>query len=185
MKMKLMKPAGFLAPARRLFSRVALCLAIATSATAQVLTVQVGAPPPAPTLLVNHGDTWSYRKGSSEPQADWKTSADVSLDGTWLTGPGGFGFGDGDDATLLNDMLNGYNTVYIRRGFEIPAGVDPGRRVILTMDWDDGFVAYLDGVEVRRSPNVAVANPLFNSQTVAGQNHEASAGAGGNPVRSK
>ena len=159
----------------------ALCFVIAISASAQVLTVQVGAPPPAPTPLVNHGDMWSYRKGSSEPQSDWKSIADTSLDGTWLTDVGGFGYGDGDDATVLNDMLDGYNTVYIRRSFSIPAGVNPGRRVLLTMDWDDGFVAYLDGVEVRRSSNVAIANPLFNSQTVAGQNHEASAGAGGSP----
>lgn len=166
-----------------------LCLSILWAALAgegrsQVLTVQVGAPAPAPTPLVNHGDNWRYRKGNSEPQSDWKTVAETSLDGTWLTGPGGFGYGDGDDATVLNDMLNFYNTVYIRRTFEIPAGVDPTRRVELIMDWDDGFVAYLDGVEVKRSPNVAVANPLFNSQTVAGQNHEASAGAGGNPPTS-
>lgn len=157
---------------------------LAGIADAQLLTVQVGAPPPAPTPLVNHGDLWNYRKGTSAPQVDWQTTADASLDGTWLTGPGGFGFGDGDDATELGDMLNGYSTVYIRRSFEIPAGSDPARRVMLTMDWDDGFVAYLDGLEVRRSPNVAVANPLFNSSTAAGQNHEASAGAGGSPPTS-
>ena len=30
----------------------------------------------------------------------------------------------------------------------------------LTMDWDDGFVAYLDGVEIARSANVpAVPHP--------------------------
>ncbi len=162
----------------------ALCFVIAISTSAQVLTVQVGAPPPAPAPLVNQGDTWSYRKGNSVPQIDWKTSSDVSLDGTWLTGLGGFGFGDGDDATVLNDMEGFYSTVYIRKSFEIPAGVDPGRRVILTMDWDDGFVAYLDGVEVRRSPNVTVANPLFDSITAAGQNHEASAGVGGLPPTS-
>jgi len=159
-----------------------LAFAIATVSQAQVLTVQVGAPPPLPTPLVNHGDTWNYRKGSSEPQADWKTASDASLDGTWLTGPGGFGFGDGDDATELGDMEGSYSTVYIRKSFEIPAGTDPIRRVILTMDWDDGFVAYLDGVEVRRSPNVAVANPLFDSVTVVNQNHEAFGGGGPAPT---
>jgi hypothetical protein len=35
---------------------------------------------------------------------------------------------------------------------------------------------------VRRSPNVAVADPLFDSATVAGQNHEASAGGGPAPT---
>jgi hypothetical protein len=168
----------------RLLAGFVLLAALDVMGASEVLTVQVGAPAPPPTPLVNRGDTWHYRKGTSEPQLDWKTAADIGLDGTWLAGPGGFGYGDGDDATVLNDMLNGYNTVYIRRSFEIPAGLDPTRRVVLTMDWDDGFVAYLDGMEVARSPNVAVANPLFNSQTVAGQNHEASAGAGGNPPTS-
>lgn len=157
-------------------------LMLSMPAPSQVLTALVGAPPPAPTILVNTNDTWSYRKGLSEPQADWRTVADGGLDTTWLTGPGGFGFGDGDDATVLDDMLNAYTTVYIRKSFEIPAGTDPSRRVILTMDWDDGFVAYLDGVEVSRSPNVAVAEPLFDSITVAGQNHESHGGGGAVPA---
>jgi len=146
-----------------------------------VLTVQVGSPVSPPAPLVRHGDDWSYRKGTSEPQADWKTAPDAGLDPAWLIGPGGFGYADEDDATVLDDMLNGYNTVYIRRTFEIPVGTDPTRRLQLVMDWDDGFVAYLDGIEVQRSPNVALTDPEFDSATVAGQNHEAFAGAGGNP----
>src|SRR6059036_3002965 len=39
----------------------------------------------AQTPLVNHADTWRYRKGTSVPQASWKTLADTSLDGTWLS----------------------------------------------------------------------------------------------------
>lgn len=148
-----------------------------------MLTVQVGAAAPPPTPLVNHGDDWRFRKGTNEPQANWKTVADAGLDATWSTGPGGFGYGDGDDATFL-DMLGFYNTVYIRKTFTIPPDTDPSRRVMLTMDWDDGFVAYLDGAELTRSPNVLVANPLHDSQTAAGQNHEASAGAGGSPPTS-
>lgn len=148
----------------------------------QALTVTVGAPPPAPTILVNTNDTWSYRKGTSEPQVDWRTATDASLDSSWLSGPGGFGFGDGDDATELTDMLDGYTSVYIRRTFVIPPDTDPARRVLLTVDWDDGFVAYLDGIEVRRSSNVAVASPAFDSVTAAGQNHEAHGGGGAVPA---
>jgi hypothetical protein len=148
---------------------------------AQILTIQVGAPPPPPVPLVNHGDTWQYRKGTNEPQSDWKIAADAGLDSTWLSGPGGFGYGDGDDATVLADMLNFYNTVYSRRTFTVGA-LEPGRRLTLTMDWDDGFVAYLDGTEVLRSPNFTVANPLFDSRTVVNQNHEASAGGGAAPT---
>src|ERR1041384_1707808 len=36
---------------------------------------------PAQTPLVKHSDGWRYRKGTSAPQANWKTAADASLDG--------------------------------------------------------------------------------------------------------
>jgi hypothetical protein len=104
--------------------------------------------------LVNHGDTWHYHKGTNEPQADWSTAADASLDPSWLTGPGGFGFGDGDDATVLSDMRSNYFTVYIRKSFTNDSAVDTNRHLLLTMDYDDGFIAYLDGTEIARSSNV-------------------------------
>src|SRR5262245_54458284 len=61
----------------------------------QTFTLNIGAAPLAPTPLVSHGDTWRYRPGrTNAPQADWTVAANASLDGTWLTGPGGFGYGD-------------------------------------------------------------------------------------------
>src|SRR5262245_24037163 len=100
--------------------------------------------------LVNHGDTWRYTKGSSPYQGDWKTVPDAGLGATWQSGPGGFGYGDRDDATTLSDMQNSYSTVYIRRSFTIPSPVDTNMHLILVMDWDDGFVAWLDGTEIKR-----------------------------------
>jgi hypothetical protein len=77
---------------------------------------------------------------------------DASLAETWLTGPGGFGYGDGDDTTVLDDMEDGYRTVYIRRTFTVaPDQFHPDEEVILTIDFDDAYVAYLDGVEIARS----------------------------------
>ena len=38
----------------------------------------------------------------------------------WLEGPSGFGYADGDDNTLLDDMMGMYWSVYIRTGFEVP-----------------------------------------------------------------
>ena len=74
----------------------------------------------AATPLVNHGDSWRYRLGTNAAQADWQTAADAGLDGSWLTGPGGIGYGDGDDATDIRAaMSNKCTTVYIRRAFAI------------------------------------------------------------------
>ena len=110
----------------------------------------------ATTQLVSFGDTWRYRKGTSAPAADWKTAEDATLDATWLSGPGGFGYGDNDDATLLSDMLNGYTTVYIRKEFFLTEGIDSGQTLRVTADWDDAYIVYLDGVELTRSTQAPV-----------------------------
>ncbi len=144
----------------------------------------------APLQLVDHGDTWRYRKGTSAPAADWASVADAALDASWLSGAGGFGYGDGDDATVLSDMQRvtggaaGYITVYTRASFAVTTAMDPARHLRLTLDYDDGCIAYLDGVEVYRTPNVpgtpGTIYPYNQDTTTA--NHEASAGVGGSPV---
>jgi hypothetical protein len=128
--------------------------------------------------LVNSSDTWRYHLGNAPLQADWKTSANAALDGNWSSGPGGFGYADGDDATVLSTMRNNYSTVRIRREFTIAAPVDPNLHLVLTMDWDDGFVAWLDGVELRRdrAPGAIGTEPATNAVATSG--HEAAGGGG-------
>lgn len=139
--------------------------------------------------LVNFNDVWHYRKGTSAPQADWKTTDDSSLDGSWLTGPGWIGFGDGAGATAagttLSDMRQttspvnaGYRAFYMRRTFTIPAGIAPTDEIVLETDFDDGFIAFVNGgfedsVNAPGSP----VEPAFNfTGAVAG--HECSFGDG-------
>jgi len=103
--------------------------------------------------LVRAGDEWRFHRGSSEPPASW---ADPDFDDSgWELGAGGFGYGDGDDTTLLEDMPETYLTVFIRRAFEVDLDdVDSVLDLILEVDYDDGFIAYLNGAEIARS-NVA------------------------------
>ena len=77
---------------------------------------------------------------------------------------------------MLNDMYNLYGTLYIRRTFEVIATPNPTQRLLLTMDWDDGFVAYLDGIEVARfnAPGVVGVEPA--NSAVATNSHESSNG---------
>lgn len=142
------------------------------------LVLSEATPPP----IVAHTDTWRYFKGTSAPQANWRTVSDASLSASWLNGSGGFGFGDSDDGTMLTDMQNLYTTVYIRRTFQITTPPETNLHVLLKMDWDDGFVAYLDGVEVRRelAPGAPGVEPSFNSAATGLR--EASAGGGAAPV---
>ena len=120
--------------------KLPLALGLLYAAITPIASAQL---PPSP--LVHHGDSWNYRKGTSEPVADWASVPDASLGASWLSGPGGFGYGDGDDATVLTDMENSYVTVYTRRSFDITAGMDPARHLRLTVDYDDACIVLLDG----------------------------------------
>jgi N-acetylmuramoyl-L-alanine amidase len=67
----------------------------------------------------------------------------------WERGPAGFGYGDGDDATVLDDMEGAYASVFLVHAFEAPsaAGIE---RLELRVAYDDGVALYLNGVEVAR-----------------------------------
>ena len=129
----------------RLATELLMCILVALSFAPPTLaqgtfTLQVGAPPSPPTPLVTHGDTWRYHKGTNAPQAGWQTVADASLDSTWGSGNGGFGYANNANETslcqtLLADMLNRYATVYMRRSFQIAGAIDPSLRLTLMMDW--------------------------------------------------
>jgi len=86
-------------------------------------------------------------------------------DAAWTSGNGGIGYGDGDDNTVTP---NPTNVVYMRRTFTI---VDTSviAAAVFCMDYDDGFVAYLNGVEIARS-NIS-GTPAWNS--FASASHEA------------
>src|SRR6266480_1283992 len=146
-----------------------------------IFSVQIGTPSSPPTLLVNHGDLWQYHKGTNAPQSGWQTISDASLDTTWANGDGGIGYADNANETslcqtLLTDMRNFYTTAYLRRSFQITNTVDPNLRLLLTMDWDDGFVAYLDGAEIQRefAPGATGVEPAYTA--VATGLHESSRG---------
>ncbi len=92
--------------------------------------------------------SWRFWKGTTAPPGGLATWKAVDYDDSaWNEGDAGFGFDDGDDNTILNDMRNGYTTVFIRRVFDVP---DPSAigSLSLMIAYDDGFVAYLNGQRV-------------------------------------
>ena len=166
---------------RRLFF-CTLCIGLSFgTAAAQSLTVEVGVPPSDSVTrtnwLVSHDATWRWRRGTNEPSSDWKTVLDAGLDTTWQSGVGGFGYGDPGilgEATTVPGMNELHTTFYLRREFQVSSELDAASGLFLTVDYDDGFVAYLDGLEVARanapgSPGSAIA---FNA--LATGSHEAS-----------
>ncbi|MFC1601650.1 lamin tail domain-containing protein [Candidatus Sumerlaeota bacterium] len=117
------------------------------------------------------GDAWRYFKGQSEPSGGALTWTQIGFnDSAWAEGPTGMGYGDGDDTTVLGDMMDNYWSVYLRKTFNV---TDPGEVTSLTLsiDYDDGFIAYINGTEVARRQ---MGNPgQFYAYNAAAGNHEA------------
>ena len=123
--------------------------------------------------VVFASDTFHYFPGVAEPPSDWYQLA--FNDSSWQAGPGGFGYADGDDATVLNPVLS----VFIRKTFTI---TDTSVILwgVLHMDYDDGFVAYLNGHEIARANLGERGAPALFNQS-ADTWHEAQMYQGGSP----
>ena len=146
--------------------------------------------------FMDTGDTWQYLPGWSEPPPNWNT---ISLDDSdWFSGPTSIGYGDGDYATdlslvtypvqddgtpilvqrtitqsgvILAVLPSGdYGTVFMRRAFTVthPASLT---QLTLEIEYEGGFVAYLNGGEVARRGLGAPGSPV--SYSALATDHEA------------
>jgi hypothetical protein len=122
-------------------------------------------------MLITSGQEWRYFPGTEEPSSAWN-SLEFD-DSEWELGVSGIGYGDGDDMTEIDPVV----ALYMRKEFSV---VDKALIVqaILYMDYDDAFVAYLNGVEIARA-NVSGEPPGYATQ--ASSLHEALMYRGINP----
>ena len=124
--------------------------------------------------LVNRGDSFRYLLPQSTPSRSW-TSLGYD-DSSWQQGSSGFGYGDGDDAT---QVPAGTPSVYTRIVFTID-NLELINNLFLDMDFDDGFIAHINGVEVARF-NMLESTPSFNSTAIV--DREATIYQSGTPLR--
>jgi len=147
----------------------------------QVEISSPGFSAPDNALPILEGSFWRYFKGTSTPAAQgtnqWFHGG--FSDSAWLgPSPSGFGYGDCDDETILSDMTNSYRAVFTRRNFVVTNTIAINK-LTLAVDFDDGFVAYLNGAEIARS-NLPASTITHTNLATAG--HESSRGeSGGNP----
>ncbi len=123
--------------------------------------------------IITQGDLWRYFPGTAEPPAAWKSLG--FNDSSWKQGPSGFGYGDDDDVTIVNNVLS----IYVRKTFTVQRPQDV-HRLFLHVDFDDGFIAYLNGVETARA-NMGEPNQFFAYNTPATAGHEAQIYQGQSP----
>lgn len=108
---------------------------------------------------------FKYFIGNSEPDKNWNT---LHFDDSgWQTGYHSIGYGDGDDTTIINHTTS----VYTRIPFNVE-NKDKINGLVLILDFDDGFVASVNGIEFAR-----VNMGAFGSETTYDQlsdrSHEA------------
>ncbi len=104
------------------------------------------------TEIIALGTSWFYKKGTEEfsnPIDAWRLNGFSTA--AWLTGNTGIGYEDNDDATVLSDMRNSYLSVAMRKTFNMTQStINATDMLVLGVNYDDGFVAYLNGTEVAR-----------------------------------
>lgn len=129
--------------------------------------------------LVQKGSRGSYFKGEKEPSSgntNW-TRPDFETGNDWLNGRSGFGYSNNAAershlTTILNDMRNNYISVYVRIPFEVSStDLDRIESLSLVMNYDDSFVAYLNGTRIG-SEGVDGTPPLFNQAANAGSDYD-------------
>ncbi len=128
---------------------------------------------------VNHWETavfsenqWRYRVNESASPNGWNTVG--FNDSGWLLGNGGFGYGDNDDITVTSNCLS----VSVRKVFTITNKNDIAA-ALLHVDYDDAFIAWINGVEIARSSGLSGANVQWD--TPSNTDREAVMYSGGTP----
>jgi uncharacterized repeat protein (TIGR01451 family) len=106
---------------------------------------------PSPTPYITAGDTWKHLVTPVQAAAGWQNAG--FNDAAWPQGTAELGYGDGDEATVIGfggASANRFITTYFRRTVNI---ANPSSHGFFQFDVkrDDGFVLYLNGVEISRN----------------------------------
>jgi len=116
--------------------------------------------------VIDQGDNLQYLVPSQQPEANWN-SLDFD-DSSWSSGPSGIGYGDNDDATVIETTMS----VFFRKKFTVD-NIANVAQVVLNMDFDDGFVAYINGYEIARENLGTPGTIVAYDQAADTYDHEA------------
>ncbi|MGF1579949.1 MAG: PQQ-binding-like beta-propeller repeat protein [Gemmataceae bacterium] len=104
--------------------------------------------PSGASVLIKPGAKWQYLANGTDPQDLKWTRPGFEAKG-WKVGQAGFGYGDGDDKTVLN-MRGKFTRIYVRHEFDSQL-LDEDAVAELLVNYDDAFIAYLNGKEIVRA----------------------------------
>ena len=116
------------------------------------------------TFLINKGEEWKYSDGESIPGVNW--FAPDFDDNGWKTGNAQFGYGDGDEITILDQGIDPNNkkiSSYFRKTFNLN-NVASYSGLKLKLLIDDGAVIFINNTEVLR---YRMPDGIINYSTLA------------------
>lgn len=117
--------------------------------------------PESPSTVIPFGSTWNYLDDGSDQDNIWTNPA--FDDSSWASGVGQFGYGDGDEATIVNfidtdgDSENGIQknaTTYFRKTLNLD-DAQSAHSLSMSLLQDDAAAVYVNGFEVYRADNLA------------------------------
>ena len=132
------------------------------------------APAPIDVPVIAKGDVWKYSDAGAKPAENW---ADSDYDDSmWSSGASRLGFASsGTFGTTLNRYVGGgssgtqVTTYYFRKTFTMPAGAERITELKAALDCDDGYIAYINGVEVKRDQAASTDYSAFSTATNMGE----------------
>jgi hypothetical protein len=122
------------------------------------------------TILVQSNATWLFLKGLAEASSPAEAWRDIAFnDLNWSNAPAPFYYGPdpypsaANPGTLLSDMLGGYSSIYLRKKFVL-ANAAAVTNLFLNSFIDDGYIVWINNVEVLRVNAPAGASPAYNAE---------------------
>ena len=113
----------------------------------------------------------SFAGGSYSIPQNWR---DIDATLNWPESGSGFGYGDNDETIIPSSP-----GLALQKIFHIES-ISDIMSIMLHIDYDDGFIAYINGEEIARD-NVLGSFPSLS--TLASSNHEAVIYQGDSPLR--
>jgi hypothetical protein len=125
-------------------------------------------------LAVDFGSPMTYLANSTDPGVGLTWTQPAFDDSTWQIGFYGVGYetASGAENLIRTEVAPGSLSVFTRARFLVE-DVSAAQNLFLGLDYDDGWVAWINGVEVARSVSMPTGPPAWD--TVSGA-HESSNG---------
>ena len=129
------------------------------------------------TIYVDEGDDVKYITDPDNEGVEGWTEIDFD-DSDWSDGMSSVGFSDGDDNTTVPA---GRISIWTRYYFDAPDAAKT-KSLTLMSDYDDQFIAWLNGVQIAASINAPRGDPPAWNATAGGvNNHGSTEMPAGNP----